>query len=388
MAVVAVIAGVIALWALRSSHDDIDRALQDTGRTPPLAALATTTNAGDTGTSKDSATLAVVDCASYLPSMPPPKDPEEAHAEYQRSIEDVRDRLAKSPDPEHLHAAALLEQDLASRIAILERALVLGRNDAFLAWTAANSCARVKEPADCPLEAWEARMLALDGQNSEAWMLSATLRWRAGETGAALRALRRAAAVPESRAYWPEMLAMVERASAVGGQPFIDRLSHAIRAAAMNGPDVGSAVRMCRAQSSAQRDWADACLAYGERVERQGRTMLQTSIARSIQRIALQAIQDDERLAAVIARQDAARPRAFVPLPGEIAMESAMLNPAFFERYLELVRTQGEVAGRESLLAEWQAWLLQQHATHCLSPDAATGRQPPAEPPLPPQTPG
>jgi len=383
LAVVVAIAGIITSWTLRvpDENDDARRARLEKGaNTLPSATPASAANAGLADAPEDAAAPAITDCAPVLPSMPQPQDPEKARAEYQQTINDLRDLLAKSPDAEHLHAAALLERDPARRIAILGRALVPGHSDAFLAWTAVNSCTRVKEPANCPLEAWEARLLALDSQNSEAWMLSATLRWRAGDVDAALRALRRAAASPESRVYWPEMLAIVERASAVGGHSFIEGLSYAFGAAAMNGPDVGSAVRMCRAQSSSHREWAHACLAYGERVERQGRTMLQTSIARSIQRLALEVLEEEERLAAVIARQDAARPKSPVPLKGEVALESAMLHPAFFERYLDLVRTQGELAGRESLLAEWQAWLLRQQATRCLSPVAATRRQPPAGP--------
>jgi disulfide bond formation protein DsbB len=34
--------------------------------------------------------------------MPQPQDPEKARAEYQQTINDLRDRLAKSPDAEHL----------------------------------------------------------------------------------------------------------------------------------------------------------------------------------------------------------------------------------------------------------------------------------------------
>jgi hypothetical protein len=182
-----------------------------------------------------------------------------------------------------------------------------------------------------------------------------------------LRALRRAGTAPVTRSYWPESVALLERAFAVGDMPFEERAGNAFGAAAMNVRDYGSTTRMCRTQSATSREWADACLAYGELAERQGWTMLETAIARAIQKAALEALQDDERLAAVIARQDHFRRQQSEVLSAERVKsgEAAVTDALFFSRYLESIGERGEIAAMEQIGQKWEAWRRKHGGVDC-----------------------
>jgi hypothetical protein len=363
-----VIAGVIVLAVLAAIglwlgwQDDAGR--PDGLRTiePPPFTVETASVAASTGESTPPALKSGGACPPAATSGP--VDVEQAIADYEREMQDVRDRLAASPDPEHRQAAALVERDAQKRIELLHRAMNQSRDSALFLWHAVHICARHREQADCPLEAWETRLLTLDGQNSEAWMLAATNRWRAGETDAALRALRRAGTAPVTRSYWPESVALLERAFAVGDMPFAERAGNAFGVTAMNLPDYGPTTRMCRTQSATSREWADACLAYGELAERQGKTMLETGIARAIQQMALEALQDDERLAAVVARRDHIK-RQHLSTEWIKSGTAAITDAVFFARYLDSFSEQGEVATMEQIGKEWEAWRRQQGGADC-----------------------
>jgi hypothetical protein len=362
LTVLAVLAA-IGLWP--GWQDDAERPDGLRTNEPPTFTTETGSIAASTGESTPPAQKAGGPCPPAATSGP--VDVEQAIADYERGMQDVRDRLAASPDPEHRQAAALVERDPQKRIELLHRAMEQGRDNAFLLWHAVRICAKESAQTDCPLEAWETRLLALDGQNSEAWMLAATNRWRAGDSVAALRALRRAATAPVTRSYWPESVALLERAFAVGDMPFEDRAGSAFGAAAMNMRDYGSTTRMCRTQSAISREWADACLAYGELAERQGRTMLETAIARAIQKIAIEALGDEERLAAVIARQDQFKRQQADQLSTPFLQSgtAAVSDAKFFARYLDSIGEKGEHAAMEQIAQEWEAWRRQQGAADC-----------------------
>lgn len=235
-------------------------------------------------------------------SMPSAEERLAQIAEYKDSVRGVKQRLVVSPDAEHLHAAALLESEPVNRIKIITKALANSRNDAFLMWDAVRICAESLEQTSCPMQDWEDRLLELDGQNSEAWIRVAANRLLAGDSQAALRAMQRAASASETRAYWTESIEMIERGFAAGSNyTFAERAAFALVIAGSNKPNYWVYYNMCKEESVKSKDWAYACLTYGELVERQGRTELGQISAHAIQKQALELIEDDERLAAVVA---------------------------------------------------------------------------------------
>jgi len=290
-------------------------------------------------------------------------------ADYKESVQGVKQRLIVSPDAEHLHAAALLESDPVERIELITKALAKGRNDAFLIWDAVRICAESLEQTSCPMRAWEDRLLELDGQNSEAWVRVAANRLIAGDGQAALHAMQRAASASETRVYWTESIEMIERGFAAGSDyAFAERASYALGMARSNQPNYLVLYKMCKEQSAKSKDWAYACLAYGELVERQGKTELGQISARAIQKQALELLEHDERLAAVVARQEQVRRnrREAVRIRHRLSEVLKVSIPSIFFGYLAAVRTHGERMAEAHLQKETDRWLSQNKELYCI----------------------
>ncbi|MGI9237721.1 MAG: hypothetical protein ACR2QZ_10015 [Woeseiaceae bacterium] len=282
----------------------------------------------------------------------------------------LSERLSASTSAEHLHLAALLENDPALRIELLDRAISGNRDDAFLLWGAVQICSEIDEPTTCQLRDWERRLIAVDGQNSESWVRIAANRYAAGEYDKALEAMRYASTAAESRAYWTEAIEMIERGLAAGSDyAFPDRAGMAVGVAAAKLPRYGDYVTMCKEQSAKNVDWAYACMAYGELVENQGKTEMGVAIARSIQKQALEALGELEKAAEVEQRLQARRKERMDSIGDYNAMTERLIfsNPTFFYSYLAAVRSKGELEARLYLAEEIERILAQQPELACES---------------------
>jgi len=300
-----------------------------------------------------------------------------AFNELKRSLSE---RLSVSSSAEHLHLAALLDNDPESRIDLLDRAVSRNPNDAFLLWGAVQICSKESDATGCPLREWEKRLLEIDGQNSESWVRVAANRYEAGEVDSALEAMRYAATAAETRAYWTETIEMIERGFAAGSDySFPERAEMAFGFAATEIPNFADYVTMCEERSANSVDWAYACLAYGELVEDQGKTEMGVSIAFSIQKLAFKALGDADDLAAVEQRRQARRQELLVSA-GENYMATARLllsSPAIFSAYLAAVRTHGE-PGARAYLADETSRLLREKPELACEPQRAPSTAPKA----------
>jgi hypothetical protein len=215
---------------------------------------------------------------------------------------------------------------------------------------------------------WEDRLLAVDGQNSESWVRVAANRYGAGDYDAALQAMRHASTAAESRAYWTEAIEMGERGLAAWSDyPFPERANMAVGFAATRLPRYGDYVTMCKERSAQNVDWAYVCLAYGELLENQGKTMMGVAIARSIQKIALEALGEFEQAAAVEQRMQARR-QEMTDLIGDrfaLTMRLIFSNPTLFSSYLAGVRSRGEVEAQRHLAEEIERLLAQRPELAC-----------------------
>lgn len=286
--------------------------------------------------------------------------------EFEASIQFATERLAASSDAEHRHVAAILESNPAKRIEYLKSAVLKSGNNAFLLWDAVRICSSLTGETSCPLPDWEARLLAVDGQNSEVWVRIAANRLRAGDEDGALQAMQRAAVSPESRAYWPESVEAVERAlSAAGNFTFPERV--AVAFGSRNLPRYSDYTSMCRTQPAGNPQWAYACLAYGESLERQGKTEIGQSIGLALQEMALEFLGEQEKLAAVLDRQEENRAeRRPLDTVGTFTDALVFTNPAVFSDYLAELRKLDESSAREYLRAEAQRWLSAHGAPGCV----------------------
>ncbi|MEM8685390.1 MAG: hypothetical protein AAGF72_18355 [Pseudomonadota bacterium] len=268
----------------------------------------------------------------------------------------VSGRLSVSASAEHLHLAALLEDDPALRIELLSRAISNSPSDPFLLWRMVQVCPGSAEFIECSPRVWEQRLIAVDGQNSESWLRVASNRYRAGETGAALHAMRHAAAAAESRIYWTETIEMIERGLAAAGSdfPFPERAGMAFGLASMALPMYGDITAMCLEQSSLSADWAYTCLGYGALAEKQAKTEIGVSVGRSIQKLALEALGEREQAAEVEQRIQKRREEMLDSIEEHNpAIEHLIISsPALFSTYLAAIRSDGEEAARHRITAE------------------------------------
>ena len=277
-------------------------------------------------------------------------------------------QLSVSSSAEHLHLAALLEQDPVLRFELLDRAISSSPSDPFLVWGAVQICSGAVETTPCPLRDWEQLLIVLDGQNSESWVRVAANRYAAGDEDAALEAMRRASTAAETRAYWTETIEMTERGLAAGSDlPFTERADMAFRVAGSKLPLYRDYLKMCRERSSQSVDWAYACLAYGELVENQGKSEMGVSMARSLQKIVLENMGEVGRAAEVQQRIQASRQANLESIRDYNPMVERLIvsKPVFFSAYLAAIRLEGEQAARGRIAVEIERLLEQQPDLAC-----------------------
>ncbi len=260
----------------------------------------------------------------------------------------IRGRWLASTNPEHLVAAALLLRQPDDQVAPVKRALETGGDNLVIVWTAARICSAAKDQDACPAGKLAERLIAIDPLNSETWMFAAVQRLQRGDKAGALAAVQRAGSATESRIYWAETIALMERAfAAASDYGFVDRARAAIGVASANLPRYSDYTRMCTQQSQVSEAWAYACLSYGELAERRGDTIIGELIARSMQISALKRLGDQAKLAEVVARGDraeAARREAVGDRDADVLIFS---TPDLFADFLNVLSQQGESAAQQ-----------------------------------------
>lgn len=284
--------------------------------------------------------------------------------EYEARTKGSSKKLSDSTEAEHLLVAAMQEDDGETRLQLITRALDASPDTAVTLWTAAHICAGQQEHRACPLNDWLERLVQVDSQNSESWMLAATRRYLAGDLDAALYALRQAASAPETNIFWADVVELTERSlSAAGDYNFAERVHIAFGVAASGGPHYMHYINMCKEQSEVNSEWASLCFAYGERAELQSKTALGASIARAVQSTALRTLGDNEKLLAVNARRDAYRKKRLEYKDNSTG--AVMTSPALFYTYLDAVKRFGEDQAQKIVAAEARRIFSEQRAAGC-----------------------
>jgi hypothetical protein len=323
-----------------------------------------------------------VQLAERFPDRDPPTD------DYTAAVREWVAPLDPSRNPEHHYAAALLELDAGRRTERIAALAAQPTPNALLAWHALRVCSEMEAPTTCELPKLEAQLLALDGENAEVWMRVAMNRLARGEDDAALAAVERAAAAAEIRSYWPETIAMIERALAAAGTlAFADRANAAFGAAARNFPSFSDALGACRDRLSESDAWARACLAYGRLAEQRHDTEIGQRLGLSFQTAAHEALGDDEERLAAEQRLAAARAESSaLTSPFNIATMLVLSDPARFAAYLDALRQYGERGARARMrddvdlifeqegLGDCLPWLEESAAQEVDEPDALRRR--------------
>jgi len=287
-----------------------------------------------------------VDGVACIPAKTPaPDKPDKPDATVQAEMADIRGRWLASTNPEHLVAAALLLRQPDDRTAPVRRALETGGDSLVVVWNAARICSAAKDQDACPADKLAERLIAIDPLNSETWMFAAVQRLKRGDEAGALAAVQRAGAAPESRIYWAETIALLERAyAAASDYGFGERATAAMGVASANLPHYSDYTSLCAKQSQASQAWAYACLGYGELAERRGDTMLGESIARGMQKTALRQLGDQAKLAEVVARGDLVEAERMDAVADRDVDALIFSTPGLLADYLDVLSQQGESA--------------------------------------------
>ena len=265
--------------------------------------------------------------------------------------------LAASSESGHLHAAALLEQNPANQLGYLKQGMLISPHDPLLVADALRICTAADKELDCPSTAWEAHLIAADGQNSQTWMRIAVNRHRAGDPAGALEALRFAATAAETRDHWPYQIELIEAGiTASSDFSFPESAMLAIQFAAQNPPEYNDVIQMCQAESTGSSEWAYQCLTYGKLIEVQGKTAMGIINGIYLQHIAYVGLGDLSLASAAKARMRI-RSQQWQHLFGEenvAAIQDHMFSsPQVFSTYLESIRNEGEYAAQMYLFKDW-----------------------------------
>jgi hypothetical protein len=279
--------------------------------------------------------------------------------------------MASSGSADQWYIAAVLETDPDARADLLRRSVETTPSHVFAVWSAVQLCAQSGETTSCPLSDWERRLLELDRQNSEAWIRAAANRYAAKDHDGALAALRHAAAAAQTRTYLPESVEAIERGLAASTDlNFAERVATAFAIAAVAPPLPMDYVTMCAERSSHDAAWAHACLAYGERVEAQGRTEMGISMALVIQKSALMALGEDTRAAAAEQRLEARGLDRGDWTGGNYSLVQGLVfsDPTLFSEYMATLRSEGELAAQRQAMRETERRLAADRSFRCANP--------------------
>lgn len=347
--------------------------------TTPMNGAASNVEAVDAAADASSAlapvNLSDTECIAALEAALPPSSidsmSQAEHDAAMETFEAARASLAASTNPEH-RLAAVLSGEVDSRATLFGQMAVPESSNPLVLWHNLLLCRRT-EREDCPVGDLEARLLAADPANGEAWMHVAVGRYARGDRAGALAAMQQAGAAAESRAYWFETIDLIDRALvATAGFDHYVRFGFGVGAAASTLPDWPSGI--CREESAESVDWAQACAEYGALTELRNDTVIGQMIAAGIRIQAVRNLGYEEQAAELEAVSDAREPQ-LTRLSSVVGLMVAS-DSAYFSRYFEMQRVGGEQEVMERFLRAELPPLFERLGTPAACTGAILGGQP------------
>lgn len=210
------------------------------------------------------------------------------------------DLLTNSKDPEHLLMAALIGFDGKTKpgLSVMENALAADPDNPLTLWSFLDSCSLHPKAPKCADGSIEKRAILADGGNGRLWGKIADYRLARGDTVGALDALINANTAPQFNGYFIEHVEMLERGlAAATDNPYRERITNAIGIAAAMPQPIYKVFQGCKEQAAESAEWSQACLGYGKRLERDGRTVMSTTFGIALQKVVYKMAGDEARLA-------------------------------------------------------------------------------------------
>lgn len=277
-------------------------------------------------------------------------DPDSDEAYYTPSL--VR-QLIDINTPESLMMASMMVDlewvrqndpsiELPSADALHQEALRLAPNDEMVVSLMGRHCeasAPQSDPVVCNAE-WAEKLRDLNPDNGFYWASLAHYQLAGGNQDAALESYRRASSAPHFYIGWG---AYIYRLSMALDEvlPLEQTYSVAfiVGALATHLPAFQDFTKTCRAKVDDPR-WQKACLELGESMEKNAQTLIARTMGFPLQRIAYEAVDDDEGLSAVNARKEAFK--TIVQLQND-SYECRSEDPEWIDEWLESMRDYDEM---------------------------------------------
>lgn len=263
---------------------------------------------------------------------------------FQNLWSETKNQLTQSTQSDHLYVAAMMEEDKAERLTLIKRAIEADPQNKHSYRLGLTTCMYSPVTQGCQNKEWEKRLVELDRENSEAWMMVAANRYHHGDTQAAYEALEQAASAEDSTIYWVHNIELATQVLEAGGiKSFSHRAQAAIALSLVPSPAYSRYIVMCREQSNTNPAWAQACLTYGERSAQLSATLLGESIARVIQIQAHKALGNEQIAQELEDLQTMRKVEYSTNSVQQKEMHLAFAVPELFYAYLDLLRSHGEL---------------------------------------------
>ncbi len=260
-------------------------------------------------------------------------------------------QLEKSTNPEHLALAAKLKDKEQSNqaISLILRALDADAENPVLLWSFMEICGRSPDAPICSSQSIENRVIKADYGNGMFWARIAGNRMQDGDLPGGLTALRIASTAPQITWYWIEQIEMYERGMAASfDTSYANRVLLAIGLAATSVMPYSPIFNACRSQATVSAEWFSECLSFGERLERDEKTLMSLSIGVSLQKAMYEISGDEEKLANAETRLEESRKIRSTPDESLVVTRDERV----LADYLSQVAAYGEIEAIEYLQKE------------------------------------
>lgn len=273
-------------------------------------------------------------------------------------LETLAAALAYSDDPEHLLMASLYggkarrpepslfpeEPNLDS----LFKGLQIDPRNELLLWNAMTLCAQSNEQSRCDEHRIPELATAALEENAAFWLHLAGIRAAADDAEGAFEALENASTAPEYREYFIEHTEAFARGiAAFNNAPYNERIVSAIGLATALPTVESDLFLACQQQAPTSAKWLYACLAVGERMEAQARTLMTEMLGLGLQKSMYEIAGDDRRAWRVESRRDSRRRLLQDTAGRENELTVLIHDEQVLEAYIDTWKSRGE---REAML--------------------------------------
>lgn len=282
-----------------------------------------------------------------------PADEEESYevrrARFKRQQEAMYRVLKASADAEHLMVAALVSRDerpgQAARL--MRMAADLEPGNPLIAAQLLEMCIDTRSCSSDP-QRLEWGLIRADRANAMAWVQVARSTMLRGDERGALQALREAVAAATLEDAYVDYYRVFDRAIAAS----LD-LSTVARASAAGDHSTAAVpannfliTQHCNEFGQVPGEWNHLCLRLGERLEQDGRSMLQQETGLSLQAKMHEHAGDTRAQQAALQRRQELRDR-WSDLVSRSPVEEMPFDSAHHRRFLDILGSQGEFAAME-----------------------------------------